>query len=194
MDKISAFIARRSGSFSTVKARKSDLYLPSHTHRKPRTRFQVKALFSHCLYRRVFTWALGCVVILTVVLFNPRITAQSRSVFEIVQGTKDLVQETSSSPEITPLQNQDKVDIYAPKQETGHQIKLGVKVDVVEDASNDTPGDTFSDVSNDAPNDTLNGTPDIPDDLPEDEAVLQEEDTGEDKEDTNGPKWLKYKQ
>ncbi|KAI0479597.1 hypothetical protein F4859DRAFT_529773 [Xylaria cf. heliscus] len=198
MDKISDFMTRRSGSFSAAMARKNDLYLPTHTNTKPRTKFQVRALLGHCLYRRVVVWTVFFLVLLTVAVFDPRFTAQSRNVLDIVHGGRDTVKEISSSLENIPLQNQDRVDIYMPKQETDSEVKLGVEVDVVEDIfivdiSNDTPSDATSDISGDP----FNNIPNIPDDVPKDEAeedvVQPEEVTDEDRESINGPKWLKYK-
>ncbi|KAI0184357.1 hypothetical protein EV127DRAFT_474418 [Xylaria flabelliformis] len=201
MDKIPGFMARRPGSFSAAMARKSDPYLPTHINTKPRARFQVRALLGHCLYRRVVVWTIFFLVLLTVALFDPRFTAQSRNVLDMVHGSKGLVKETPSGMENVPLQNQGSINIYPPKQEVIHEVQLGLNIDVVEDVVKDAPNDILNDISSDAsgdtPNDTLddipNDIPDIPDVAFMDESVRQEQETEEDIEGDNGPKWLRYK-
>lgn len=86
-------------------ARKSEIYLPVST--KPQPKFRVKALLGHCLYRRVVIWTVVIIILLSFTLFNPRITARSRDVFDLVHGSKT---ETKSIPQLHDnigLQKQD---------------------------------------------------------------------------------------
>ncbi|KAI0144137.1 hypothetical protein F4776DRAFT_675683 [Hypoxylon sp. NC0597] len=62
-------------------ARKSETYLPVST--KPQSKFRVKALLGHCLYRRVVIWTVVVIILLSVTLFNPRLTTRSRDVFDL---------------------------------------------------------------------------------------------------------------
>lgn len=219
METISDFVVRTSGSFSTAIARKSDVSLPMHTDAKPRPKFQVKALLGHCLYRRVVIWTTIVFALLTVVIFDPRLTTQSRNVLHYVHGSKSLVKEAPNTAENILLQNQGSVAVNAHQQEVIHEVKLGVKVEVLEDATNDvttitlndvpnnTGEDTLDDIPNDKPDNSLNdshdGAPqdapkvapdDILNEIPKDELARQEEDTSQNEEDANGPKWLRYKQ
>lgn len=155
MEAISDFVARTSGSFTTVIARKTDVSLPMHTDAKPRPRFQVKALLGHCLYRRVVIWTTIAFALLTVVFFDPRLTTQSRNVLHYVHGSKSLVKEAPSTAENILLQNQDSIAIGHLQQEVVHEVKLGVKVEVVEDAANDATKNTPNDVPNNIGENTL---------------------------------------
>jgi hypothetical protein len=215
IDRISGFVIRKSGSFSTTIARKSDVGLPIHTSTKPRPKFQVKALLGHCLYRRVVIWTLTIFALLTVFLFNPHLTTRSRNVLHIVHGSNGLTQAKPIATENIVFQNQDRVSIDAPKQEVVqevHEVQLGLKVDIVEDVTiEDTPNDTPNDTSEDSPNngDTPNNVPnsnpssafedapkvELMDGIPTDYVIQQEEDASQaEDEDTDGPKWLRYKQ
>ena len=49
MESMSDFMSRKSGSFSNLMGRKSEMYLPAPNQQKPK--FKVKALLGHCLYR-----------------------------------------------------------------------------------------------------------------------------------------------
>ncbi|KAI1112173.1 hypothetical protein F5Y14DRAFT_463771 [Nemania sp. NC0429] len=233
MATISDFVARTSGSFSTVITRKSDISLPMHTDAKPRPKFQVKALLGHCLYRRVVIWTTIAFALLTVVFFDPRLTTQSQNVLHYMHGSKSPVKEAPITTENIMLQNQDSIVISPLKQEVVHEVQLGVKVEVVEDVANnavknipdDAPNNTGEDTPDDMPNgkpndippghepndrpngildNTHDGAPqdapkaapapgDIPSETPEGDMVRQEEDTSQKKEDTDGPKWLKFK-
>ncbi|KAI1154628.1 hypothetical protein F4825DRAFT_163783 [Nemania diffusa] len=215
IDKISGFVIRKSGSFSTAIARKSDACLPTHTNTKPRPKFQVKALLGHCLYRRVVIWTISIFALLAVVLFDPRLTTQSRNVLHIVHGSKGLIQGKPITPENIVFQSQDSVAVDTATQEAVHEVILGLQVDVVEDVFvKDTPNDAPNDTSEDSPNippnsipgDTLNNKPpNIPNNTPkvapkielkndilQNVVVHLEEDISQD-DDTDGPRWLKYK-
>ncbi|KAI2625700.1 hypothetical protein GGR54DRAFT_510707 [Hypoxylon sp. NC1633] len=104
MERISTYVSRKSGSFPSLVARKSEVYLPIST--KPQSKFRVKALLGHCLYRRVVIWTVVAIVVLSVTLFNPRLTATSRDVFDRIHGTKSEIHETHVIEE-TGLQKQD---------------------------------------------------------------------------------------
>ncbi|TGJ88748.1 hypothetical protein E0Z10_g117 [Xylaria hypoxylon] len=202
-------------------ARKSDVFLPTHTNTKPRTKFQVRALLGHCLYRRVVIWIGMIFMLLVLILFNPRLATQSRNVLDIVHGSKALVKEPTSNPQNVLLQNKDSVfmDLDLPKQEAIHEVELkedkltavedvakNIPNDISNDAPNDTPNDTPNDIPNDTPNDESNDTPNgFPNNIPNDiiidilnealknDQAQQEEDTSQHEESTDGPKWLKYK-
>ncbi|KAI1105342.1 hypothetical protein F4804DRAFT_350861 [Jackrogersella minutella] len=105
MDRISTYVSRKSGSFPSLMARKSEVYLPVTT--KPQPKFRVKALLGHCLYRRVVIWTVVIIVLLSITLFNPRLTARSRDVFDLVHGSKSGTKETPHVPENIGLQKQD---------------------------------------------------------------------------------------
>ncbi|ORY68768.1 uncharacterized protein BCR38DRAFT_455643 [Pseudomassariella vexata] len=81
MDKVSSFFLRKPDSFSGLMSRKSEVYLPITS--KPQPKFRVRALLGHCLYRRVVLWTLIVIVLLSVTLFNPRIT-QRHNVLDLV--------------------------------------------------------------------------------------------------------------
>ncbi|KAI1133438.1 hypothetical protein F5Y10DRAFT_87984 [Nemania abortiva] len=218
IEKMSGFVIRKSSAFSTAITRQSDVCLPTHTNTKPRPKFQVKALLGHCLYRRVVIWTLSIFALLTIVLFDPRLTTQSRNVLRVVHGNKGRLHEPPVTTQNIIFQNQDSVVVDVPKLEAVHQVKLGFKVDAAEDVAKDAPND----IPNDTSEDTRNNTPtDVPDDArssihgdgpnsaPEDthkdtlegevakDGLFQEEDekegSSEHEEDTDGPKWLKYK-
>ncbi|KAJ2974799.1 hypothetical protein NUW58_g8543 [Xylaria curta] len=150
------------------------------------------------------------------VLFDPRLTTRSRNVLGMVHVGKERTQDTSSTAQTVLLQNQDSMDINPSKQEAAQEVELGIKFDelegVVNDTSNDSltdtlptdtplsdtpPADTPSIASGDVATDTSNNSPDKPNDSPNDtpqeEAARQGEDANKQEEDTNGPKWLKYK-
>ncbi|KAI1778135.1 hypothetical protein F4818DRAFT_287546 [Hypoxylon cercidicola] len=104
MDQISNYMSRKSGSFPGLMARKSELCLPVST--KPKPKFRVKALLGHCLYRRVVIWTFVIIVLLSVTLFNPRLTARSRDVLDLVHGSKGVTDETQAL-KIAGVQKQD---------------------------------------------------------------------------------------
>ncbi|KAI0473156.1 hypothetical protein GGR56DRAFT_602174 [Xylariaceae sp. FL0804] len=86
MSGLSDFMSRRTGAWSSRMGRKSEISLPVTT--KPRSKFRVTSLLGHCLYRRVVIWSLVVIVLLGLSLFNPGLSAQSRNVLDLVQGTK----------------------------------------------------------------------------------------------------------
>lgn len=96
-------------------SRKSELYLPIST--KPQSKFRVRALLGHCLYRRVVIWTLVIIVLLSITLFNPRIAHRSRNVLEIVQlGQGQTAASEAGNASEFPLQKQDgKQDEERPK-------------------------------------------------------------------------------
>jgi hypothetical protein len=72
-------------------ARKEDYFLPVST--KPQSKLRVRALLGHCLYRRVVIWALVVVVLLSITLFNPQLSHNTRNVLDLVQiGKADVPQ------------------------------------------------------------------------------------------------------
>ncbi|KAI1091334.1 hypothetical protein F5B19DRAFT_280395 [Rostrohypoxylon terebratum] len=105
MDRISTYVSRKSGSFPSFMARKSEIYLPVST--KPQPKFRVKALLGHCLYRRVVIWTVVIIVLLSFTLFNPRITARSRDVFDLVHGSKNEAKTIPQLHDNIGLQKQD---------------------------------------------------------------------------------------
>ncbi|KAJ8130185.1 hypothetical protein O1611_g3445 [Lasiodiplodia mahajangana] len=203
MEKISGFVIRKSGPFST---RQTDACLPTHTSTKPRPKFQVKALLGHCLYRRVVIWTLSIFALLTVVLFDPHLTTQSRNVLRVVHGSKSSIPKTPITTERIIFQNQESIAVDAPKLEAVHQVKLGFKVDAEEDDSpNGIPHETSEDGRSNTPNGITDNTFNyIPSDDPgaahedafentfKSEIPKDEKDTSQDEEDTDGPKWLRY--
>ncbi|KAF2973491.1 hypothetical protein GQX73_g206 [Xylaria multiplex] len=106
-----------------------------------------------------------------------------------------------------------------PEQEAIHEVKLeevqvgeidDVAKNIPNDTSNDIPNEVLSDISNDVSEDVLqvnsnekpNNFPDsipngvivdILNDAASNDVALQEEDTSQEEEDVEGPKWLKYK-
>ncbi|OTA95040.1 hypothetical protein M434DRAFT_70053 [Hypoxylon sp. CO27-5] len=80
MDRLSNYVSRKSGQYPSLMARKSETYLPVST--KPQSKFRVKALLGHCLYRRVVIWTVVVIILLSVTLFNPRLTTRSRDIPE----------------------------------------------------------------------------------------------------------------
>lgn len=104
MDQISSYVSRKSGSFPTLMARKSEAYLPVST--KPQSKFRMKALLGHCLYRRVVIWTVVVIVLLSVTLFNPRLTARSRDVLDLVHGAKGDIKDSHHVAEGTGIQKQ----------------------------------------------------------------------------------------
>lgn len=83
MNPVASFIRRKSDSISSIMSLKDEAYLPSST--KPKSKFRVRALLGHCLYRRVVVWGLVVVVLFSITLFNPQITHRSRKVLDLVQ-------------------------------------------------------------------------------------------------------------
>lgn len=181
-------------------ARKGDVSLPTHANPKPRTKFQVRALLGHCLYRRVVIWVVMIFVLLTIILFDPRLTTQSRNVLDIVHGSKVLIKEPPSTAENVLLQNYDSVAMDLPMQEAIYEVEIEeAEVGEVEDAAKNTPSDMLNDEANDTPNNDPNSVPDdtpsgIISDVPKDDVVGQGEDTSEDEESKDWPRWLKYEQ
>ncbi|KAI0009928.1 hypothetical protein F4779DRAFT_335176 [Xylariaceae sp. FL0662B] len=96
MERISNLMSRKSG-FS-----KSEIMLPITT--KPQSKFRVTALLGHCLYRRVVIWTIVIIALLSVTLFNPRLTARSRDVLDLVHGTKSEVKTAPAVPDDVGLQ------------------------------------------------------------------------------------------
>ncbi|GAW17072.1 hypothetical protein ANO14919_065220 [Xylariales sp. No.14919] len=77
-------------------------------------------------------------------------------------------------------------------------IPNGILNDILNDMSNDVPKDTSNDISNDTPGNFPDNIPndivvDTFDDAPSNDLVQQEEDTNEQEESTDGPRWLKFK-
>ncbi|KAI1425708.1 hypothetical protein F5Y12DRAFT_356107 [Xylaria sp. FL1777] len=204
MEKIADFMTRNSGSFSNAMARKNDVSLPMHANPKPITKFQVKALLGHCLYRRVVIWVAMIFVLLTLIIFDPRLTTQSRNVFDIVHGNKVLVKEPPGTVEDV-LQNQNSVVMDVPIQEAIYEVQhedvklQEVEVGKVEDIAKNIQNDNLNDKSNETPDNTPNDGPDnvldsiTNDAATENDVVNQEEDTTENEESIDWPKWLKYK-
>ena len=162
MDKISEFMLRQSGSFSSTMTRRGDVALPMHTDPKPRTKIQFRALLGHCLYRRVVIWIVLLVVFLTSIIFKPRLTTQSRNVLDIVHGNKVLLGEPLTTSENVVLQNQDNLIIDLPAQEAIYAIQLeDGKADEVEENDQGRPNDAPQNESKDEPSHTAENTLDV---------------------------------
>ncbi|KAI1502565.1 hypothetical protein F5X99DRAFT_152574 [Biscogniauxia marginata] len=114
MGSISDLMSRKPSSYTTFMARKGDYYLPVST--KPQSRFRVKALLGHCLYRRVVIWTVVVVFLLTITLYNPRISTSSKNVLDLVHGTRIKTDEDHTAVENVGLQKQDAADSYQEKQ------------------------------------------------------------------------------
>ncbi|KAI0842539.1 hypothetical protein F5Y06DRAFT_306082 [Hypoxylon sp. FL0890] len=97
MDGLSKFVSRKSGQYPSLMGRKSEAYLPVST--KPKPKFRVKALLGHCLYRRVVIWTVVIIVLLSITLFNPRLTTSSRDVFDLVHGKEKPDEEVKEQEE-----------------------------------------------------------------------------------------------
>lgn len=67
----------------------------------------MKALLGHCLYRRVVIWTVVLIVLLSITLFNPKLTARSHDVFDLVHGSRSRVNDAAPTPENLSLQKQD---------------------------------------------------------------------------------------
>ncbi|KAI1355226.1 hypothetical protein F5Y01DRAFT_328081 [Xylaria sp. FL0043] len=196
MDKISDFVTRNSGSFSM--ARKVDVSLPLHTDPKPRTKFQVRALLGHCLYRRVVIWIIMVFALLTLMIFDPRLSTRSRNVLDMVHGSKVLIKEPPRPVENVLLQNQDNMVMDLPIQQAVDEVDVEeIEAEEVEDVTKSTLDDTLNDKSDDTPNSVLNSVPDdVPNSIISDNAIDdidEAEQSGEDEETKDWPKWLKYK-
>ncbi|KAI8633811.1 hypothetical protein F5Y19DRAFT_462080 [Xylariaceae sp. FL1651] len=135
MDRISEFMSRKSGSFSAVMARKSDIYLPTNTNTKPKSNIPVKALLGHCLYRRVVIWTVIVIVLVTGTLFHPHLTAHSRNVLDLVHSSKGATKEVPNIAEDIPLQKPDSINEDLPKQDEGQEAKITDEKNVIDDTS-----------------------------------------------------------
>ncbi|KAI1389969.1 uncharacterized protein F4822DRAFT_437092 [Hypoxylon trugodes] len=97
MDRVSSYVSRKSGSFPSLMARKSEVYLPIST--KPQPKFRVKALLGHCLYRRVVIWTVVIIFLLSITLFNPRLTSRSRDVLGFQENEEDdFLEDNTNGP------------------------------------------------------------------------------------------------
>jgi hypothetical protein len=94
MEKVSSFILRKSDSLPSLLPRKEEDFLPTST--KPQPRFRVRQLLGHCLYRRVVIWTLVVIVLLSITLFNPRITHTPQNVLDLVQLGKGQIDESKA--------------------------------------------------------------------------------------------------
>ncbi|KAH9906722.1 hypothetical protein F4778DRAFT_593419 [Xylariomycetidae sp. FL2044] len=125
MEQISNFFSRKSGSFPNLMTRKSEIYLPVTT--KPKSRFQVKAVLSHCLYRRVVIWTVVVIILVSVSLLNPRLAKESREVFDFVQGSKErpkevpIIDEIADVPEEEVHNENPDVQLTEEKEEHDHE-------------------------------------------------------------------------
>lgn len=71
---------------------------------KPRAKIRVKALLGHCLYRRVILWSLLAIACMSLFLFDPRMTARSKEVLDLVSLRKGLSKGKPSQEENTNIQ------------------------------------------------------------------------------------------
>ncbi|KAI1336886.1 hypothetical protein F5Y15DRAFT_190121 [Xylariaceae sp. FL0016] len=113
---LSDFRSPRSGSSSTCLTFKDEMHLPVTT--KSQSKFKVKTLLGHCLYRRVVIWTVLIIILLTISLFNPQITTKSRNVLDMVQGSKG---ETATPPKMVGdvgLQRQDSKGLEQGQEQT----------------------------------------------------------------------------
>ncbi|KAI5861199.1 hypothetical protein GGS23DRAFT_598726 [Durotheca rogersii] len=104
MDQLSAYVPRKSGSFPSFVSRKNETYLPVTT--KPQSKFRLKTLLGHCLYRRVVVWTILIVFVLAVTVFNPRLAGPPRDVLDFIDGGKVRIKSTEP-PENVGLQRQE---------------------------------------------------------------------------------------
>ncbi|KAI0407622.1 hypothetical protein F4802DRAFT_595025 [Xylaria palmicola] len=167
MDTISGFMARKPGSFSIAKTRNNDVFLPTHTNTKPRPKIQIRTILGHCFYRRVVVWGVVFFMFLAVLLLDPRLTASSHNVLDIVHGSKDVMKQKPSPAEIMTLQTQGSSAVDPPQERVGHELELDVKPDTAEDVvqyidvNDDATDSNHSGTSDDMPNDALKDMPNV---------------------------------
>ncbi|CAJ2502316.1 Uu.00g097100.m01.CDS01 [Anthostomella pinea] len=163
-------------------ARKADDCLPISTTSQrgsSPSKFRLKALLSHCLYRRVVIWTIVVIVLLTVSLFNPQLVP-SHKVLDLVHGSMG---EAKSIPKGDANQAQ-----HTETGETNGQEKLQTPEDVEEYArgSDQQQLETPEDVE-DYVGEITEGIIDMSGYGNEEEEEAKEE------EEANGPHWLRYK-
>lgn len=79
---------RKSNSFSSMISGKNEIFLPVTT--KTSSRFRLRQILGHCLYRRVVIWALLIIVLLSLTFFNPQFSQRTpKDVLGLVQMGKD---------------------------------------------------------------------------------------------------------
>ncbi|KAK7917220.1 hypothetical protein PG985_010828 [Apiospora marii] len=121
MDKVSSFL-RKSSSFGSMISAKNEIYLPVNT--KPQSKkFRLRQILGHCLYRRVVIWTLVLILLLSLTLFNPRLTTKTRQdVLDLVQLGKGQLKEThvEKGDEIV-LQTQDGAVVEEKKEPVEEQ-------------------------------------------------------------------------
>lgn len=145
-------------SSPTTMARKGDVYLPMYTDTRPRTKFKVKALLGHCLYRRVVIWAIIVFAFLALLLVDSHIPTSSRNVLDIVHGSKGLAKDNSDYAQHVLLHPQASIDSDLPGLEV-HEPEPDFKVDVVDDTTESVPGDISNSNPSDASHETQNDIP-----------------------------------
>ncbi|KAI1820497.1 hypothetical protein F4861DRAFT_522837 [Xylaria intraflava] len=185
-------------------ARKRDLYLPTHVNPKTKSKFRVRALLGHCLYRRVVIWTVVLFLFLTALLFDPHLTTQSQNVLDMVHGSKGVAKGIPGALGDAPFQDQNIVDGVLPSQENTQDVEIEVKVSAVEDIPQDVLADNDDARNLATPDGTVENfaiqdvTKDvaeniIKDDIQDDDSGRQEMGNEQHEEAASGPKWLKYK-
>ena len=75
---------RKSNSFSSMISGKNEIFLPVTT--KTSSRFRLRQILGHCLYRRVVIWTLLIIVLLSLTFFNPQFRQRTpKDVLGLVQ-------------------------------------------------------------------------------------------------------------
>ncbi|KAI0179294.1 hypothetical protein GGR52DRAFT_535605 [Hypoxylon sp. FL1284] len=137
MDDVSTYTSRKSGSFPGLMARKSELCLPVTAQSKPK--FRVKAILGHCLYRRVVIWTLVILVLFSLTLFNPRLTARSRDVLDLVHTSKGVTDDIETPAVAGIMEQNGKIDdIKETHQESLTKEEGVVIMDEDEQAADET--------------------------------------------------------
>ncbi|KAI0134078.1 hypothetical protein BJ170DRAFT_183727 [Xylariales sp. AK1849] len=107
MDNVKTILRKSSNSISSVMSQKEDILLPMST--KPAPKLRVRTVLGHCLYRRVVIWTLVVIALLSITLFNPRITHNTRNVLDLVQLGKSEIHGTKAADDAR-FQKQDGQD------------------------------------------------------------------------------------
>jgi hypothetical protein len=142
---------------------KEEPFLPIST--KPQSKFRVRQLLGHCLYRRVVVWALVIVVLVSFTLFNSRIPHRSHNVLDLVQLGKGEMPSTTVTNKVdnSPLQKQDAANIGTEQPKPIQEDSKVEKQELASIKSNE-----------------------------KNKEIAKEENKGKKK--LSGPHWLEYKQ
>lgn len=92
---------------------KNEIFLPVTT--KTSSRFRLRQILGHCLYRRVVIWSLLIIVLLSLTFFNPQFSQRTpKDVLGLVQMGKDQAP-AQGQVEVAPLPKTE--DAVSEKQE-----------------------------------------------------------------------------